>query len=54
MYMIKELYNKVELYGKGTYYYIILMESKDYNLSLDVANFLLMALGSDTHTFSLA
>jgi hypothetical protein len=30
------------------------MESKYYNLSLDVANFLSMALGSDTHAFSLA
>jgi hypothetical protein len=29
------------------------MESKDYNMSLDVANFLSMALGSDTHTFSI-
>jgi hypothetical protein len=32
----------------------VLMESKDYNLSLDVANFLSMTLSSDTHTFSLA
>jgi hypothetical protein len=30
------------------------MESKDYNLSLDFAKFLSMALGSDIHTFSLA
>jgi len=28
------------------------MESKDYNLSLDVANFLSMALSSDTHTLA--
>ena len=39
--------------GKGHAIVIILIESKDYNLSLDVTNFLLMALGSNTHIFSL-
>ena len=51
MYMIKELYNKVDL---ALWERDILMESKDYKLSLEITNFLSMALGSDTHTCSLA
>ena len=53
MYMIKELYNKVELVLWERYILLYHINgNKDYNLSLDVANFLSMALGSDTHTLA--